>query len=384
MVILSQIFETGAYWDTYSFILYVSIGIVYALLVNASVKPLQMNKSPAPNPLFALLAFLWFSFFLAFRDASVGSDSYAYVNMFLMSTNVDIDWQNALVFKTYTEPLYLLLESAVRSFTDSYTVFFTVKASIISGSLTYFFLTFFDRRQSCLPIMLAAIYFEFAAAIARSALGMSLFLIALCLVKKEKKVTPIMFAALACYFHNSLVVMMPLFVVLSVRHFALRLTKRQLCAAILLLAVLINVSIAPLSGIVQESKYGIYYGSTTITLFSVWNVLILAFALIANWRKVSKACDENSSDTVAVLAFLYEVICLPLVIGFGLWRMTTYFLPIRCVVWGIILREWREHSLSSSEYVVVALFMFLAFLAACLFYLGRESAYFGFVYSFVF
>lgn len=370
------------YWDVSSFALYVAIGGVYALLVNAGVQS-KKGGGLASAP-FAFAAFLWFFFFLAFRDVTVGSDTSAYVDMFMSSKGISIDWANALWFQTYVEPLYLLLESAVRSLSDNYTVFFAVKAVITSGSLTYFFITFNDEGQSCLPVMLMAIYFEFTAAIARSALGMSLLLLALCLEKKNRRVLAVIFAVGACYFHNTLAVMLPLIVILSLKWDTLRFTRRQLIVRVCLVIVLVNVIAYLLTGVVKDSKYGYYYGSTTITVLSLWNVFALAAILAINWKGISKTCSDKPGDRIILLAFIYELACVPLVMVFGLWRMTTYFLPVRCVVWGIILREWRQHPFFGKWYIFIAFVMMLGFLAACYFYLGRESLYAGFAYSFVF
>lgn len=382
MDFLSQIFETGTYWDAASFALYVAIGGVYALLINASVQP--KGRGGLASAPFAFGAFLWFFFFLTFRDVTVGSDTSAYVHMFMNSKNVNIDWVDALWFKTHIEPLYLLLESAVRALTDNYTIFFAVKAVIISSSLTYFFVTFNDERQSCLPIMLIAIYFEFTAAIARSALGMSLLLLALCLERKNRRVLAVVLAVGACYFHNTLAVMFPLIVVLSFKWDTLRFTKRQLIVRVCFAIVLVNMIAGLLTGVVKESKYGYYYGLTTITILSLWNVFALAVILAINWKGISKNCGDKPGDRIMLLAFIYELACVPLVMAFGFWRMTTYFLPVRCVVWGIVLREWRQHPFFGKWYFFIAFVMTLGFFAACYFYLGRESLYAGFSYSFVF
>lgn len=378
MNIINSIFEFGSHWSTQSYLVYLLIGIVYAACLYFAKQVNNLNKKCSTN-FMHVIAILWLTFFIGFRDTSVGADTKAYVNMFLQATSLDIDWAAAVTFRTQIEPFYQFFEYVIRHFTDNITVFFLIYALIVSTSLTLFFKEFGRGEVSVVPIIAISNYIVFSMSIMRSSLAMCLVMAALIAARKKKRVLPVVLSVLAVYTHNTMIVFLPLFVLLSVFKKINNFSAKPLIALTIIGIAAINISGNYILGIIADTKYSIYEGVNTINIMSIWNVILLTVFLMFSIKNIIKIKECQ----IILVAFFYELALSPLLMATGFWRLTDYLIPVRLIIWGILLQNISNNLQSESAKVLLKMIAMVGFILDTLFYLGRSSLYNGFEYSIV-
>lgn len=385
MNILSALVDIGPHWDLPSYFIYVLIGVVYAYLFRQAVFSRNIGLS-VEHRLFLVAATCWLFFFIGFRSADVGSDTRTYISWFQNATVLNIDWLSALTFKSSIEPVYYAFQFLLRQLGDSQIIFTCGEAALISVSLTVFFNRFLSSTEMTLPLVLVSVYFEFSAAIARSAVGMCFILIGLVLSSKGKHLPAIIMSILGMYTHNTLAIFFPMFVMLPICTKFTLMNPRQLVVMVVVLTVIVNcISTIVYEKIILQTRYSYYENSgTSISLLSSWNILLLVFHFVAMLSKMKDGVRTlDYSSRIVILAFIFEIITLPFVFVSGFWRLALYFLPIRCVVWGVVIRDKLFRCKNHHIRFLIVYSFFLAFQFYVLFYLSRESYFAGFSYSFL-
>lgn len=378
--ILSALIDIGPHWDLTTYLLYVFIGIVYGILFRESVQLKRRGYNEYRLVLFAAAG--WLFLFLGFRSITVGADTDTYVTWFQNATTLDIDWMKALTFQSSVEPVYQIFQFLLRQLGENPLIFTCGEALVISTSLTYFFNHYISSTEMTLPLVLVSVYFEFAASIARSAIGMCLVLVGFVLLAKNRHVLAVAAAIIASYTHNTLAIFLPLFVAIPL--FAkLRVYRRGTLFVVSIIAIiLVNyISYYMYNTLILQTRYSYYADSgTSISLLSSWNIVLLGIVLGVQLFR-NRLLEISNVDKIMLFAFIYEIITLPFVFISGFWRMSLYLMPIRIVVWGVMIRETCKTINDGRRVFLIQYFMLLMLQFYILFYLSRESYYSGFIYS---
>lgn len=378
--IFSALIDIGPHWDLATYLLYVFIGIVYGILFRESV---QLKRRGNKEHRLALLAAAgWLFIFLGFRSITVGADTDTYVTWFQNATTLDIDWMKALTFQSSVEPIYQIFQFLLRQLGDNPLIFTCGEALVISISLTYFFSTFITSTEMTLPLVLVSVYFEFAASIARSAIGMCLVLVGFVMLAKNRHVLAVGAAIIATYTHNTLAIFLPLFIAIPLFAKSHVYRRGTLFVVGTIAIILVNfISYYVYNTLINQTRYSYYADSgTSITLLSSWNIVLLGIVLGVQLFR-NRLSEISNVDKIMVFAFIYEIITLPFVFISGFWRMSLYLVPIRTVVWGVMLRETCKAINDGRCVFLIKYFMSIMLQLYILFYLSRESYYAGFIYS---
>ena len=215
--------------------------------------------------------------------------------------------------------------------------------------------------------------------IMRSSLAMCLVMAALIAARKKKRVLPVVLSVLAVYTHNTMIVFLPLFVLLSVFKKINNFSAKPLIALTIIGIAAINISGNYILGIIADTKYSIYEGVNTINIMSIWNVILLTVFLMFSIKNIIKIKECQ----IILVAFFYELALSPLLMATGFWRLTDYLIPVRLIIWGILLQNISNNLQSESAKVLLKMIAMVGFILDTLFYLGRSSLYNGFEYSIV-
>lgn len=385
MNILSALVDIGPNWDLKSYLIYVIIGIIYAILFRQALY-FRCIGLLAEHRLLLVAATCWIFIFLGFRSVDVGSDTRTYISWFQSATSLNINWFRALTLQSSIEPVYQIFQFMLRQLGDDALIFTCGEAAFISISLAVFFNRFLSSTEMTLPLVLVSVYFEFSAAIARSAVGMCFILIGFVLSSKGRHLSAIIMSILGMYTHNTLAIFLPMFVMLSACDKLTLMNSKRLIILVALLAVFVNfISTIIYNNIVLQTRYSYYekFG-TSISLLSSWNILLLTIVFASMLSRMKDGLKTfDYSHRIVMLAFIFEIITLPFVLVSGFWRLALYFLPIRCVVWGLVIRDIFSIYTNHHARFFIEYSLFIAFQFYVLFYLSRESYFMGFNYSFL-
>lgn len=374
MVGLSRLLEQGQYWDTCSYLFYLAVGILFSVLIRSSINLKTRRGSITAVNAFEIGAFLLVFAVLAFRSENVGVDTASYFNMYHEASFGSIDLLRGLTFNATTEPLYVVLESVVKIFSDDFRVFLIFEAAVISACLIVFVRHFFDERTSCIPLILVTNYILFAMMLTRSALATSIIMIALVLSDNKRNGVSLILAVSACYIHYSMAIMLPFFIL---RPFVNRVLTREKFVQFVLVviaAVVFSILVLIFSDRILASTKYFYKETSAISIVSYWYIVLIALAIIVLHKKSNFWSGTYGS---VVLFVMYEVITLPGLMLAGVYRTERYFMLARMAVWG------KLPQLIQSGHVAV-LFK-LALLVGCIFYTYvyacNTSEYVGFAFS---
>lgn len=371
---LSRLFEQGQYWDTFSYLFYLAVGILFSALIHCSIN-FRMRKGISSGiNIFEIAAFLLVFSVLAFRSEDVGVDTRSYSEMFSAASFESIDLIEGLSFNSTIEPLFVCFESLVKLFSEDFRALLVAEAAVISSCLMVFVRHFFDEKTSCIPLVLVSNYILFAMALTRSALATSIIMIALVQSDIKKNRLSVVFAILACYIHYSMIVILPFFIL---RPFVNRILAREKFvqfAFVGIAAALFTILIFLFSDRILASTKYFYKETNEISVVSYWYVALIALAIIA----LHKRSDWRNDAYGTVLLFvMYEIITLPGLMLAGVYRVERYYMLARMAVWG------KLPNLIRSGHAV--LLFKLALLAGCIFYTYvyscNTSEYVGFAFA---
>ena len=150
---------------------------------------------------FVVLSGIAFAFFMAFRSYKVGTDSARYIMAFEHSSKFSFSYLIEIFSKK--EALYHLFQSLVRTFTDNYTVFFTIIAAFFLISLCRFVYKYSSNPTISFIAYLSMAYYAFNLAGIRQTIAIGFLLYAMDAMLEKKTLKAVILVGFASLFHIS-------------------------------------------------------------------------------------------------------------------------------------------------------------------------------------
>lgn len=368
MASIEQLIEPGIYWDAKSYLFYLSIGVIFALLARCSVLSKAKSNGSFKINIFDIGMFLLIFCVIAFRSEYVGVDTQSYIRMFNGASLESFDIIQGLTFNASIEPLYVLYECVLKFISDDYRILFFADAAIVAGSLVIYVGSFFDDQSSCIPLILVSNYLLFSLALTRSAIASSFVLIALVFAKNNRCILSIVFSVIACYIHYTFVIILPFFIFIKILEVVYNKGKRSQIIFFCLLTLICTVCITTFFGqIVANTKY-FYKETNSISITSYWYIFLLLFAIAIFhnhvYEKISKAIDTRYA--IPLIFILYEIAILPGLMYTGVYRTERYFMIGRISVWANLVKAIQsKHVITLFKLMLIAGCIFYTYVYAC-------------------
>lgn len=326
------------YWDWKSFFLYMflSISVVFltylAQRTSTTVQRGNIYSRICYRALFTLLVF-----FAAFRVVggivSVGTDASAYVELFRNSSSYTFDWSRFIRMKQ-NEPLFYIMATIVRSFTDSYTIFFIIYYGIIVSCYLKFIAKQYKKGLCLAPLLYVIIIYLASFNTMRSAMGVAFGLLAYNALVEKKDIKAICMIIIGMLFHISSAILLVFYVfykIFSTKAFG----KRKWAIIVIGCAYLVfYVGSDIIRGILSGTKYYVYLDQRN-SLIGQLIIIICGILTIIYFEDLNKLMHKQEALLWAVI---FNVAMLPLVTNFGFFRLNEFFIFPRLVVWAYIVK----------------------------------------------
>lgn len=320
--------------------------LFYGLSVFLLLGALVPNKKQG---FYLLISFFILFVLSAYRDVNVGTDTKNYEFLFGQFGYGD-EWIGYAI-----EPGWVFLNEFVISYGGQYR-----DLIIISSLLTLIPIFFVAKKYSHNPMLTISIfyllYFYFLSwNVTRQSIALSLFLIGLILLLKNRRLWFVSVVVFAALFHESILVTLPLIFINKVPT-----NKAKLLTYIFIAMVLGIYGIGYISSIAKLIGYGIY-----IQEFASGNILgNLIFLLIFN-SFFAFILFTSAKVTIEVKLFFVFIFVLNLTtrLPFG-DRIVLYFSIYQILFYPYYLSTLKNHTTGSIfiSYILIILFIYVMFI----------------------
>ena len=235
--------------------------IILLILLIGSLVPLNRQFG------YLLISFSILLFIAGYRDISVGTDTANYEDFFNHILSGD-DWIRASV-----EPGWVLLNDLVIYFGGSFNELLLLSTLLVL--LPIFYLSYKYSNNAMLSIFFYYSHFYYMSSmnITRQMLSISVSLVALVLLTRDKKIWFIIITLIAATFHYTALILLPLF---FIKHFTHKNTILIVFSVLSIFMGIFGVSI--LIKIISITPYGVYLES-----YELKNILgNLVYAILLN------------------------------------------------------------------------------------------------------
>lgn len=337
------------YWDNQTFIFYLAVGIICALIIGLhfgtihigiSKDKLQYNYKKFWEGYFPLILIL--IFFAGLRKVGPGlggTDSLSYERDFLNSLNGLGSFEN-------TDVLYGQYSLYLRHLTSSPLVFRFVSYSFIAFCLVYFIKEICPSKISWIPFILIVWPYICGFSSMRSSMAIGFIQLGLVALFKKRYLLEWMCIIACVLFHRMMFFFVPMFLVFHpISKLIIKCNKVQLF-------LLIGISILIISWLALEiQKYVMLYGlmietssptasymvkSADTNLFESWPMFIqqifLLIFLFINFKKFTNPKEQF----VLVLSCFDAVLTFPALI-LGIYRISQCLYVPTLMLWGVLL-----------------------------------------------
>lgn len=365
------------YFDIFSLLLYVFIGIIGALFIKYS----NLNK-PLHVPFIRSGELLFYIYFIAlFVGLAVsrkvgynigGTDALNYIEIFENAFSGGDRFEEQ-------EQLFMLFNKIIRSFTANYKIYFLICYFIIVFAYIYFIKNFVHEKISYIPFILLIFPFLKSFNTLRTSLAIALFLIALVLLKKRKYLISYILV-IATFFIHRMSILYILFIPFYLL-FRRRFVKLQGFRLLIFFVFFIGIGYISARFIQQYvlafqivySSTDLYYVSTSMgnSILQNWPMMVpYVLLFIAYMFGYNKLDNDSATDLLKILC-AYDIIIMPVSLVLGMWRANEYLYLARIIMWGFLIKQYSNKFESHSRqtfYIVV----FVAFLSWLIFRICSE------------
>lgn len=302
----------------------------------------------------------------------VGGDTYNYMTFFLWSPNLE-SWQpiNTALF----EPGFTLFTSAIKSFTDNIYIYQTIISALMTFLLMSFVSKNTDYKFLAMLFVFVAMYFYFSTEIIRESLAVGLLLTAYPLLEKRKYFSyyTVCFLILSFHFSGAICMLLPFF-----RHLKFDKKFALLLLGFIMMGTLLSVIMERMAGFFIFQKL-LRYAEHNHVGYAWCGFRFLYFSLLP---MIALYICKNTFH----LKMKYEnLICLQILMGFGLWfvpivfqRLINYtiifYLVALAKIIGTVVRDkkYRSHlsvNIRSSRTLLANVFLILTLVAHSSYYI---------------
>jgi|GEM_PF-2099792 len=153
-------------------------------------------------------------FFSGFRSYNIGTDTPAYVQVFLNSDKISLNFLKDILTKR--EPLFLLYLALVRTISDNYSLFLLPIAIFYISTASSFIYKYSKTPLISYIILLSMGYFSFSMAGLRQTIGYAILIIATDKLIDRKYLISVLLIFIASLFHITSLTFFVVFIVLLV------------------------------------------------------------------------------------------------------------------------------------------------------------------------
>lgn len=248
-------------------------------------------------------------------------------------------------------PLYIILNSTLRMFTDDFTVFQFVHAIIVSSAIVLFFARNTQNVFFALMVFSFFLYFTFLTEVLRESLAVSVFLLAWPFFRENQWLRWYSMSVVAILFHTSAVIMLvlPVICIPGIRN-ALVFGKRTIIVFVIvcLFAVAIQImffkyiqllaiseNLSERAEVYSKSQYG--KNSLNPMGMLGQSIRYIAYPLIALYfmnknRTINEAEADSSIFKIEALTLLSVFVCVFSMLIPIMSRFLNYFFPFAILI----------------------------------------------------
>ncbi|MBS6375006.1 MAG: EpsG family protein [Erysipelotrichaceae bacterium] len=332
-----------AYWDWFTYALYMIIGIIVILLViHAEKDAIMVNNKKhylKKSRYYYLIAFLILMLFAATRLVTKnigGADAWNYyVNDFLHPKDLHINILDVITLNK-GEPLFNLFVKLIRTFTDNYHIYFVFVYSLIS----YSFLKFASKNYTGKGFFI--VYFLFMILYLNSFSGirwylcMAFALIAICFMQDKRYKLSFLFSIICFLFHYTglIIIAFQIFVIVMQKVIEPKLKNdKQYILFIILCFLLILACIPILRCILLNTKYDAYLRKG-FSFLGYIPIFVLFFFIIYFIKDIK----QRDLGKLNLYGCFFNIIITPIVMFCGAYRFDYFFMPARLIIWSYIAK----------------------------------------------
>lgn len=340
-------------WHLETYLLYMFIGIVVYLLIQFAEKNSKFpteefgenKKYRLISKICYFIAFIILTVFASLRKIDIGiggTDAYYYINSFINSTELDINFLNIFNLKQ-REPFFLLLNYSIRSIVSSYRLYFFVIYGFISYSYLNFISKNFNKRFISIVIILFLPVFVYSFSAFRSSISLAVLLFAYTELAREKKMKFLMIVIIASLFHYTALIVAP--IIFFDYYLKNRLVSRKIIFKVLVSQIIVFSSIGIFRAILISTRYASYVNEIGTIKGQIPIISISALCFI--FYKTVK--DYNQSKLVFIHLTLFNFVLVPIIIFLGAYRISDYFVFPNIVTLALIFESVYQKFLSKDK-----------------------------------
>lgn len=370
-----------AKFSVLSLLFYFFLGIIPIIVIKIVKKrELITGKQQSPFSLPYLVWWIIWTFFASFRlvsDTVGGADAYSYKDYFSVCFSSNL----SSVYTNY-EYLFQLLTKSVRYFTSDYHIYFLVIYGFITFSIVYFINEFTPKKTSyCSYILIFHLFLRSFNTI-RSNLAISLILVGIVLIHKNKRLLGYSILISSFFFHKSSILYILIILLYKINsRYKIKLKYYFLLAVAAIVAgsfaqkflVYGNSSLRTLLSKYIKGSYVSYASRALSTSFfdDFWKIafeqLLLLFLVILfyKWfRMYMNSLEDNIEKQRLKNIFMLcclDFVSIPITYILGIWRGYEFLYMARIILWGEMIYIIKLHSSQFSIKIINVLSYFAFF-----------------------
>lgn len=385
---MGKIFEFGVYWDTGTFMLFLGIGISVVMLCRAGARfnfrrNIKIKRELSYNPInrYYVFAFFILWFFYTFKNESVGSDTFTYLQYFKNAEQLKIDFQRIYTFHQI-EPLYILLTKLIRGITENHTFYFGVIGAIIAFGYIKFIRNFWHSKSDYVFLIPFIVTYQNSMSGVRNALGITFILLSISALKNKHYIKSIILTIVGVLFHYTVLINLFVIVFYMILVNKNKLNKYKVFLLTTTITVATIVSMSYLNTFFAGTKYAYYAERGAGTITGNWYVILgILLALFALFKYKSKSI--KNIEVINIFVTISNIAVLLIALGSGAYRLTNYYAFSRMNVWSYVSNKIYEKQ-NKNAVVVIKVIAFAFVIVYLLFRMSRNSSSPGFEYNFIF
>ncbi len=261
-------------------------------------------------------------------------DMQAYLYFFRIHFHPGWDWSKILTLRQ-TEPLFYTISNAVHFFTDNYRMMWFVVYGLVAFGFVLFISQNFNKNTNLyvLPVFFSAYLYSLSAI--RTALSIAFAYIALTALKKHKFFSQWISTFFGFLSHYIIVVIFPVSFFNWIVNKIKNARRFWLCLGTMVFVGGSHLIMEITGRFIEGSKYKAYLSTGSSSIIGQAVVIVLGILVLFFYNELNvKYQNEMVYIHLAILNLLF----VPFIINFNIYRVNYYFLPIRILAWGMVLR----------------------------------------------
>lgn len=344
------------YFDTYSMILYVFLGLLslWALNKTKTIERRTGNLQSIRTKYYILWLFIWGSvavFRLVANNKIGGADAANYISFFdkCMHPNVDSFYSHF-----YSDVCYRWVNQLAYIIYPDYHIFFFITYTFFTFSIIYFCNNFVPKHTNFTPfVLLFYIYLRGFSSI-RSNYAISVLMIACVFFLKRKYILAFILAVTSILFHKSSAIyalVIPFCWYFRNKRLSLKYVLSLLIISIISVPILQNFAIEFIIGQEVDGVYHSYISNNMNASFweTGWTIafeqMLLGVFMLVNYKNVKR--NERNNDVLDLSRIkmlwnicVFDMLLIPINFGLHIWRGYEYFYVARLALWGYLIYLW--------------------------------------------